>query len=240
MLRALVLVVLVAASLDLASGDEVDFLLETMERENGTVARSVNEEEHHEDGSIFDKLKHGIGTVVRASAVEEKRSRQIPSGLAAAADRGNSVDFSIPAAFLVAISALTLVSVLTLAVVIVCYNRMATKRGSGATSSTPATTVVDDNEHSSAWDSLSFTHSRNDLNNLNNEMWESTSDESYLNSLDEVVSQRASIIHPHTRYVDTVSGRISHCRSYRSSIPSVFTESTSVDETDFERKGSPY
>uniref|UniRef100_A0A1I7YII2 Tyrosine-protein phosphatase domain-containing protein n=1 Tax=Steinernema glaseri TaxID=37863 RepID=A0A1I7YII2_9BILA len=179
--------------------------------------------------------------VFDAASSEEKPPRQIPSGLAAAAGRDNAVDFSIPAVFLVAISALTLVSVLTLAVVIVCYNRTATKRGS-ATSSTSTTNIVEDNEPSSStWDSLSFNHSRNDLTNLNNEMWESTSDESYLNSLDEVVSQRASIIHPHTRYVDTVSGRISHCRSYRSSIPSVFTETTSVGGgTEYERKGSPY
>ncbi|TKR81532.1 hypothetical protein L596_015388 [Steinernema carpocapsae] len=130
---------------------------------------------------------------------------------------------------------------MTLAVVIVCYNRMSTsKHGSSSTSATTIVGAEDAAEQSSAWDSLSFNHSRNDLNNIANEMWESTSDESYLNSLDEVVSQRASIIHPHTRYVDTVSGRISHCRSYRNSIPSVFTESTSIDETESNRKGSPY
>ncbi|TKR81534.1 hypothetical protein L596_015388 [Steinernema carpocapsae] len=59
---------------------------------------------------------------------------------------------------------------MTLAVVIVCYNRMSTsKHGSSSTSATTIVGAEDAAEQSSAWDSLSFNHSRNDLNNIANE-----------------------------------------------------------------------
>lgn len=45
-----------------------------------------------------------------------------------------------------------------------------------------------------AWDSLSFSQSTTDLSNTKYQSWESLSDDSCINSLDEVINQRASIM----------------------------------------------
>ncbi|VDM40551.1 unnamed protein product [Toxocara canis] len=102
----------------------------------------------------------------------------------------------VPAILLIAISALALGTALTITLVSLIYHR---KRSSAASSqqTDPRSSFYAIENEPRAWDSLSFSQSITDLSNnkVHFQSWESLSDDSYINSLDEAISQKASIIH---------------------------------------------
>uniref|UniRef100_A0A914ZJP1 Uncharacterized protein n=1 Tax=Parascaris univalens TaxID=6257 RepID=A0A914ZJP1_PARUN len=149
---------------------------------NETLEKRVNKNERIISGTIKDSTQ-SIRLADDASAYRHsKEQRTKRSG-------------EIPAILLIAISALALGIALTITLASLIYHRRRSSNSSQNTDPRSSFYAVDNEPR--AWDSLSFSQSITDLSNnkVNFQSFESLSDDSYINSLDEAINQKASIIH---------------------------------------------